>query len=206
MRAVIYARVSTTDQKTEPQLVALREYSERRRFELVAEYVDHGVSGAKASRPALERLLGDAHGRNFEAVLVTKLDRLGRSLSHLIRVVETLGALGVDLVSLGDPGLDTTGPSGRLMFHVIGAVAEFERDLIRERVEAGVKAAKRRGVQFGRPRALDDQQRARVQRLRRSGHSIRAIAQTLRASRSVVSRELSRNLSSRNAKASRPSS
>ena len=152
MRAAIYVRCSTAEQTVDHQLDGLREYAASRQFEVVEEYVDQGVSGAKASRPALDQLLADAHRRRFDAVLVWKLDRLGRSLSHLIRLVDTLGSLGVDLVSLGDAGLDTTGPSGRLLFHVMGAVAEFERELIRERTRSGVAAVRRRGKRLGRPR------------------------------------------------------
>ncbi len=145
MRIAIYARCSTQEQTVNLQLDALREYVAVRGFDAVAEYVDEGQSGTKVRRPALNCLLGDAHLRRFDAVLVWKLDRLGRSLSHLIRLVDQLGSLGVDLISLNDPGLDTTGPTGRLIFHVMGAVAEFERDLIRERTKAGMKAAQRRG-------------------------------------------------------------
>ncbi len=152
IRVAIYARCSTSEQTVDLQLDQLMDYAKARELEIVETYVDEGVSGAREKRPALDRLLADAHRRRFEAVLVWKLDRLGRSLSHLIRVVEQLGTLGVDLVSLGDAGLDTTGPSGRLLFHVMGAVAEFERELIRERTVAGMAAAKRRGIRVGRPR------------------------------------------------------
>ncbi len=109
---------------------------------------------SKAKRPELDRLLADAHRRAFDTGLVWKLDRLGRSLSHLIRLVETFGSLGVDLVSLGDPGMDTTSPHGKLLFTIMAGVAEFERDLIRERTRAGMAAAKRRGKRLGRPRAV----------------------------------------------------
>ena len=109
MRVAIYARCSTADQSVDLQLDGLRDYAEARGFEVVGEYIDEGVSGAKVKRPALDRLLADAHRRQFDALLVWKLDRLGRSLSHLILVVEQLGSLGVDLMSLGDPGLDTSG-------------------------------------------------------------------------------------------------
>ena len=113
MRIALYARVSTFDQRPETQLESLREYAQARGLTVVGEFVDEGVSGSKTRRPALDQVLAAAHRREFDAVLVWKLDRLGRSLSHLIRVVETLGTVGVDLVSLGDPGLDTTGPSVR---------------------------------------------------------------------------------------------
>ena len=190
MRVAIYARCSTQEQSVALQLDGLREYSQARGFEVVQEYLDEGVSGARAKRPALDQLLADAHRRKFDAVLVWKLDRLGRSLSHLIRLVDQLGSLGVDLVSLGDSGLDTTGPSGRLLFHVMGAVAEFEQDLIRERTRAGLQAARRRGRQLGRPRVLDTRQTLRVRRLRQAGNSLREIARLVGVGKATVSRAL----------------
>jgi DNA invertase Pin-like site-specific DNA recombinase len=190
MRIALYCRCSTSDQTTDLQLEALRDYSQARRFKVVEEYVDEGISGAKAKRPALDRLLHDAHRRRFDVLLVWKLDRLGRSLSHLIRVVDTLGSLGVDLVSLGDPGLDTTSPHGKLIFSIMGAVAEFERDLIRERTRAGMQAAKRRGKRIGRPRAQISISRART--LLDEGHSISAVARTLSVSRATLQRWLKR--------------
>ena len=188
MRVAIYARCSTADQSVDLQLDGLRDYAEARGFEIVEEYIDEGVSGAKVKRPALDRLLADAHRRRFDTVLVWKLDRLGRSLSHLIRLVEQLGSLGVDLVSLGDPGLDTTGPSGRLLFHVMGAVAEFERDLIRERTRAGMASAKRRGRRVGRPRVYVPVAKARLMLAR--GISRREVAKRLGVARSTLSKSL----------------
>ena len=193
MRAAIYARSSTADQSVDLQLDGLREYATTRRFKFVAEYIDEGVSGARTRRPELDRLLGDAHRRRFDAVLVWKLDRLGRSLSHLIHIVDRLGSLGVDLISLNDPGLDTTGPTGRLIFHVMGAVAEFERDLIRERTKAGIASARRRGKRLGRPRipvAL-----AKAQSLLASGLSVSAAARELGISRATLRRALAKNVS-----------
>ena len=188
MRVAIYARCSTAEQTVALQLDGVREYAALRGFEVVEEYVDEAVSGAKARRPALDRLLDDAHRRRFDAVLVWKLDRLGRSLSHLIRLVDTFGSLGVDLVSLNDPGLDTTVPSGRLIFHVMGAVAEFERDLIRERTRAGIASARRRGKRLGRPRALVSL--AKAQSLLAGGFSVSAAAQELGVSRTTLRRAL----------------
>ena len=188
MRVALYARCSTSDQSVDLQLDGLRDYAKARGFTVVEEYLDEAVSGAKARRPALDRLLADAHRRRFDAVVVWKLDRLGRSLSHLIRLVETLASLGVDLVSLGDAGLDSTGPSGRLIFHVIGAVAEFERDLIRERTRAGVAAARRRGKRLGRPRVHVPL--ARAQALLDEGHSVSATASRLGVSRATLQRVL----------------
>ncbi len=188
MRVALYARCSTADQTVDLQLDGLRDYAKVRGFTVVEEYIDEAQSGAKARRPALDRLLADAHRRQFDAVVVWKLDRLGRSLSHLIRLVEQLACLGVDLVSLGDAGLDSTGPSGRLIFHVIGAVAEFERDLIRERTRAGVAAARRRGKRLGRPRVHVPVGRA--QALLAEGMSISATAQALGVSKATLQRRL----------------
>src|SRR5215472_15063781 len=149
-RFAIYARVSTADQHTEPQLHALRTYADARGLEIAAEYVDHGISGAKDRRPAMDRLLADARRRRFDVLACTKLDRLARSVHHLTSLGRELEALGIDLVVL-DQAIDTSTPSGRLLFHVLGSIAEFERDLIRERTSAGMRAAKRRGARIGRP-------------------------------------------------------
>ena len=194
MRLAIYARCSTAEQTVDHQLDGLREYAQARQLQVVEEYLDHGVSGAKAQRPALDRLLADAHRRRFDAVLVWKLDRLGRSLSHLIRLVDTFGSLGIDLVSLGDPGLDTTSPHGRLLFSVMGAVAEFERDLIRERTRSGVAAARRRGKRLGRPRVHVPL--AQAERLLASGRSVTTVAQELGVSRATLRRALAKNVCS----------
>jgi len=144
--------VSTTDQHTEPQLHALRQYATARGLELAGEYADHGVSGARDRRPSLDRLMADARRRRFDVLGCTKLDRLARSVHHLTSLVRELEALGIDLVVL-DQSIDTSTPAGQLLFHVLGSIAEFERDLIRERTSAGMRAAKRRGARIGRPEA-----------------------------------------------------
>ena len=152
-RVAIYARVSTSNghQSPELQLRELRDYAGRRGWKIVEEYVDAGVSGAKDSRPALNRLMADACQRQFDAVLVWKLDRYGRSLRHLVNALAELEALGVAFVSPRD-NLDLSTPSGRLMFQIIGAMAEFERALIQERVRAGLRNARAKGKRLGRPR------------------------------------------------------
>jgi DNA invertase Pin-like site-specific DNA recombinase len=142
-------------QDPEMQLRELREYASRRRWVVEKEYVDQGVSGSKESRPALNDLMSDAHKRKFDAVLVWKIDRFGRSLKHLVNSLAELGALGVVFVSFGD-NLDLSTPSGRLMFQIIGAMAEFERALIQERVRAGLKNARAKGKHLGRPRVAVD--------------------------------------------------
>ena len=188
VRAALYARCSTVDQSVALQVDELREYARQRGIRVVAEYVDEGASGSNPRRPQLDALLADAHRRRFDALLVWKLDRLGRSLSHLIGFVEQLGALQVDLISLRDPGLDTTGPTGRLIFHVIGAVAEFERDLIRERTRAGLAAARRRGRRIGRPRVYVPL--ARAAELLEQGRPMAAVARELGVARSTLRRAL----------------
>ncbi len=188
MRVAIYARCSTQEQSVNLQLDALREYAAARDFEVVHEYLDEGISGTKAKRPALDRLMADAHRRAFDVVLVWKVDRLGRSLTHLIRTVDTLGSLGVDLVSLGDPGLDTTSPHGRLIFSIMGAVAEFERALIVERTQAGIEAARRRGKRIGRPRVFVPVVKAR--QLLTQGLSQRQVAEQLGVARTTLRKAL----------------
>ncbi len=204
MRVALYARVSTSDQTTAPQLDALHGYAEARRLEIVEEYIDHGISGSKDRRPALDEMLAKAKRRAFDAIAVVKLDRLARSTRHLTQLAGELEAIGVDLIVV-DQGIDTSTPAGRLLFNVLAAIGEFELDLIRERVEAGVKSAKRRGVRFGRPRLLDDQQRARIRRLRASGSSLRSIARLMGVSKSLVAKELavSTNSTSASAEAAR---
>jgi len=177
VRVALYARVSTlNNQDPEMQLRELREYSERRGWRIFEIYVDSGVSGSKDSRPALNRMMADAHHRRFDAVLVWKLDRFGRSLRHLVNSLADFEALGVAFISLKD-NLDLSTPSGRLMFQIIGAMAEFERALIQERVKAGLRNARAKGKRLGRPRA--DITKGEVSTLRASGASWRRIAKEL---------------------------
>jgi DNA invertase Pin-like site-specific DNA recombinase len=173
-RVALYSRVSTNHgQDPELQLRELREYAASRGWTITEEYTDLGVSGSKSSRPALNRLMTDAHRRKFDGVLVWKLDRFGRSLRHLVNAIAELEALGVAFVSLRD-NLDLTTPSGRLMFQIIGAMAEFERSLIQERVKAGLRNAKAKGKKLGRPRVYVDE--SKIEALRDSGASWREIA------------------------------
>ena len=190
-RIALYARVSTTDQHPEIQLNALRTYAEARSLEVAEVYVDVGVSGAKAKRPALDRLRADAMRRHFDIVAVVKLDRLARSVHHLTTLGQEFEALGVDLVVL-DQAIDTTTPSGKLLFHVLGSIAEFERDLIRERTRAGLAAAKRRGKTLGRPRVISEEASARIRRLHQAGRSLRQIAEVLGVSKTAVANEVER--------------
>lgn len=187
-RIAVYARVSTMNgQNPELQLAEIREYAARRGWEIAGEYVDLGVSGSKESRPRLNRMIQDAHRRKFDAVVCWKLDRLGRSLKHLVTTIEDLAAYGVSFVSLRD-NLDLSTPSGRLMMHIIGAMAEFERELIRERVTAGIQAARRRGARLGRPRTYVNP--TKVAEMRAAGLSWRAIAMRLKIGTGTACRAL----------------
>jgi DNA invertase Pin-like site-specific DNA recombinase len=175
-RAAIYVRVSTQEQTTDPQESELREYCERRGWSC-ALYRDHGQSGAKNDRPALNTMLGDLRRRKIDVVVVWALDRLARSLKQLLSIADECKSLGVDLVSLKQ-SLDTTGPAGRLTFQILGAVAEFERELLRERVKAGMAQARRTGKHVGRParrkfHAVDIE---RMKALRAKGTSVRKLA------------------------------
>jgi DNA invertase Pin-like site-specific DNA recombinase len=177
MRTALYARVSTLNgQDPEMQLRELREYAARRGWEIADEYTDHGVSGSRDSRPALNRLMTDAQQRRFDAIVVWKVDRFGRSLRHLVNALAELGALGVAFVSLRD-NLDLSTPSGRLMFAVIGAMAEFERSLIQERVKAGLGNARAKGKQLGRPQRIVN--RESILQMKAEGLSLRQIAERL---------------------------
>jgi DNA invertase Pin-like site-specific DNA recombinase len=176
-RVALYARVSTSNGQQDPemQLRELREYAKHRELAIIGEYVDK-MTGSKDSRPALNRLMADASRRKFDAVLVWKLDRFGRSLRHLVNALAELEALGLSFISLRD-NLDLSTPSGRLMFQIIGAMAEFERSLIQERVKAGLRNAKAKGRRLGRPRVIVDE--AEVLAMRESGASWRTIAKKL---------------------------
>jgi DNA invertase Pin-like site-specific DNA recombinase len=189
MRVALYCRCSTSEQSVDPQLDALRRYAEARGLEISKEYLDVGVSGTRDRRTALNRLMKDARKRRFDAVACVKLDRLARSVRHLTSMAEEFESLGIDLIAV-DQSLDTSTPSGRLLFHVLGAIAEFERDLIVDRTKAGVEAARRRGRHPGRPQALDQESRERAFRLRRAGKSYREIAELLSVGRSTVARAL----------------
>jgi len=152
-RAAIYARVSTFDQEPENQLRELRRYVEARGW-TAREFVDRGVSGSKDSRPALDALIKDAKRRKFDVLVVWRLDRLGRNLRHLILLLDELSAIGVGFVSLAE-AIDTATPAGRLQLHLLAAIAQFERERIIERVNAGLARAKAQGKKLGRPRKLE---------------------------------------------------
>jgi DNA invertase Pin-like site-specific DNA recombinase len=210
IRVALYARVSTAKcekcgkiraehdnhdhdfkgQDPEVQLRELREYVERRGWQVADVYTDVGVSGAKASRPDLNRLMTDAGRRRFDAVVVWRFDRFARSVSHLLRVLEQFQALGIDFVSLSE-NVDTSTPTGKMVFTVLGAVAELEHSLIVERVKAGLRNARAKGKKLGRPRTpVDD---SKVKELRDSGTSWRAIARQLGLTLGTVRRASQRS-------------
>lgn len=187
LRVALYARVSTADKGQDPemQLSELREYARARGFTVYREFVDRGISGSKESRPQLDRMMADAQQRKFDVLAVWKIDRLGRSLKHLVVTLAELDALGVTFISLKD-NLDLTTPTGRLTFQIIGALAEFERAMIQERVRAGLRHAKAKGKRLGRPKKSVDP--AKVLALRKSGHSWREIAEEMGAGVGTVYR------------------
>jgi DNA invertase Pin-like site-specific DNA recombinase len=183
--AGIYARVSTVNAGQDPamQTRELTEYCQRRGWEVFDLYVDNGVSGKKDSRPALNRLMADAHARRFDVILCWRFDRFSRSVSHLCRALETFNALDIQFVSLCEQ-VDTNTPTGKLVFTILGAVAEGERNLIAERVRSGLKNARAKGKRLGRPRKSVDVDR--INSLRASGHSWRTIAGMMKLSVGTV--------------------
>lgn len=184
MKAALYARVSTSDkgQDVELQLKDMREYCSRIGYTFT-EYVDIGESGAKESRPAFDRMMHDADMRLFDLILVWKLDRLGRSLRHLITTLDFFHSKGIEF-RCSQQNIDTTTPMGKLMFQLLGSFAEFERDLIRENVKAGMAHAKSKGIKLGRPgRELNMEE---IQRLRSEGLSFGKIAATLNLPKSTI--------------------
>ena len=187
-RIAIYARVSTTDQSTESQLLDLRRYVSERGWKCFKEYCDNGISGTTDSRPALNRLMNDARKRKFDTVLVWRFDRFARSTRHLINALEEFKNLRIDFVSYQE-NIDTSSPLGSAIFTIISAVAQLERDIIAERVKAGLRRAVENGTKLGRPRVEVDVEE--VHRLRAQGLSLRAIAKATGISRTTVSDLLS---------------
>jgi len=187
-RVALYARVSTTDQSTDSQLLDLRRYVSERGWNIFKEYVDEGISGTKNSRPALNDLMNDAKKRRFDVVLVWRFDRFARSTKHLILALEEFKNLGIDFVSYQE-NIDTSSPLGSAIFTIISAVAQLERDIIAERVKAGLRRARENGKKLGRPRASVDT--GKIHLLRSKGLSLRAIAKETGVSRTTVSDVLS---------------
>jgi len=190
MNTALYIRVSTQEQRTDSQDQELRRYCRQRGWKNLSIYVDK-ICGAKTSRPELERLMQDIRAGTIERLVVYKLDRLGRSLTHLALILDELNRLQVPLIA-SSQGIDTSNdnPAGRLQLGVLMAVAEFERGIIRERVNAGISAAKTRGVRFGRPSTINGRA-AEVRKLKAKGLGLRAIGRELRMPVSSVHKALS---------------
>lgn len=184
-RAALYMRVSTIDQHPETQGIELREFAQQHGYEIVEEYIDHGISGTKARRPALDRMLRDAHRRKFEAVLVWSCDRLARSTRHFLQVLDELNELQIQFHSKRE-AIDTEGPLGRAIVVIISAISELERSIIVERVRAGMRRAKLEGRRIGRaPLNIDH---AALVRDRLSGLSLTRCAKKYGLSRASVVR------------------
>ena len=188
-RAAIYYRVSTVDQSVDGQISELRDYAEKREFEVAGEYVDH-CSGAARERPELARMMGDVRQRKADIVLVWAFDRFARSTSHLVSTLEELQALGVDFISYKQQ-IDTSTAAGKLTFTVLAAIAEFERDMIRERVKTGMANARRAGTKsgnpIGRPR-ISAAKQSRIRTMRKNSVSYASISKQLGLAKSVVFR------------------
>jgi DNA invertase Pin-like site-specific DNA recombinase len=192
IRVAIYARVSTTNhgQDTAMQTRELKEYIERRGWRLVGEFVDIGISGTKEKRPELDRLMSEAYKRRFDVVCVWRFDRFARSVSHLLRALETFKALRIDFISFSEQ-MDTSTPAGKMVFTVLGAVAELERSLIVERVRAGMRNARAKGKLIGRPAKTHLDQNARrsiCEAYKRGGMSLRQLATQFSTSLGTVQR------------------
>jgi DNA invertase Pin-like site-specific DNA recombinase len=191
-RVAIYARVSTTNhgQDVTLQTRELEHFAHVRGWQIVGSYTDAGVSGSKDSRPELNRLMADAHKRRFDIVCVWRFDRFARSVSHLLRALETFKALGIDFVSFSEQ-MDTSTPAGKMVFTVLGAVAELERSLIVERVKAGMRNARAKGRRIGRPPQiqLSPEMRTSIAGAYASGAtSLRALAKRFGTSLATVQR------------------
>ncbi len=185
-RAGIYARVSTNNgQDPEVQLAEIRQFCKRRDWTTVQEYVDKGISGSKEHRPALDKLLADCRKRAVDCVVVYRYDRFARSLRQLVNALEEFRALGIDFVSLHE-GVDTSTPNGRLVFGIFASIAEFERELIRDRVKSGLALAKSRGKRLARPRVNVD--RLGIATLRNEGRSWAEICDVLGISKGTAQR------------------
>jgi DNA invertase Pin-like site-specific DNA recombinase len=187
MRIGIYARVSTKDQSCELQVRDLRTYCAARRFDLVREYVDVGQSGAKDSRPELNKLMDDARKRQFDAIVVWRFDRFARSTKHLLSALEEFRSLGIQFISYQE-NIDTSSALGQALFTIVSAVTQLERDLIRERVSAGIRNAQANGKKLGRPKSGVD--RERILELKAQGLSLRQIAAELEVGYGTVRERL----------------
>ena len=192
MKVALYTRVSTNDQSVEMQASDLNRYCQQRGFEVYKEYSDQGISGTKDKRPALDELLCDARKKKFDIVLVWRFDRFARSTKHLITALEEFRHLGIDFISYQE-NIDTSSPLGKAMFTIVSAIAELERNILLERVKAGLRRAKENGKILGRPRRVDINV-AELRRLRdKEKLSFRQIAKRVKASSATVYKTLQKS-------------
>jgi DNA invertase Pin-like site-specific DNA recombinase len=190
MKAGIYTRVSTENQSVDMQLSDLRSFAKQKGCNVYKEYCDIGISGSQDSRPQLDKLMDDARKKKIDIVLVWKFDRFARSTRHLINALHEFNHLGIHFISFTE-NIDTSSPMGKVLFAIISAMAEFERDLIRERVKAGLNRAKQKGIRLGRPSLLTEELQEMICSLREGGKSIRTIAKQVKISPSLVHKTLS---------------
>lgn len=184
MKVALYTRVSTNDQSVEMQTQDLKRYCDQRGFEVFKEYSDQGVSGTKDKRPALDELVSDAKKRKFDAVLVWRFDRFARSTKHLITALEEFRHLGIEFISYQE-NIDTSSPLGKAMFTIVSAVAELERNILLERVRAGLRRAKENGRILGRPKRLDLNVEE-LRKMRDQGLSYKKIGDKVKASPATI--------------------
>ena len=190
IKAALYCRVSTSEQKTDMQLMDLRKYAKDRNMSIHQEYVDNGISGSIKKRPALDKLMADAKKKRFDLVVVWRFDRFARSSRHLVEALHTFRHLGIDFISFNE-NIDTSSPLGEAIFTIISAMSQLERDIIRERVKAGLKTARNKGKRLGRPKALVDINK--LKEMQSNGDSVRHMANRLDVSTATVSRLLNSN-------------
>ena len=187
-KVAIYCRCSTVHQNVDMQIKDLRDFCDRQGYQIIEEFIDEAHSGSIDSRPSLNHLMSSARKRKFEVVLVWRFDRFGRSLRHLVTTLEELQHLNIGFISYSE-SIDTTSPSGKLMFSMVASFAEFERNILRERVCGGLRNAVRNGKKLGRPKRRDD---VGIQHLRNQGISLRQIANQLNISLGAVQRGVSK--------------
>ena len=186
-KAAIYCRVSTNDQKTDMQVSDLRKYAADRKLTIYNEYIDNGVSGSIKKRPSLDKLMADASKKRFDIVLCWRFDRFARSSKHLVEALHSFKHLGIDFISYNE-NIDTSSPLGEAIFTIISAMSQLERDIIRERVKAGLMTARNKGKTLGRPRLSVDM--SKMKEMQNNGFSVRDIASRMDVSTATVSRIL----------------
>ena len=192
MKIALYTRVSTHDQSVQMQLSDLRRYCEERKFGIFKEYNDEGISGAKDRRPALDELMEDAKKKKFDAVLCWRFDRFARSTKHLVNALEEFHHLGIDFISYQE-NIDTSSPLGKAIFTIVSAIAELERNIIIERVKAGIKRAKENGKRLGRPKRLNLNVKE-LQKMRQQGLSFKQIGEKVKACPATIYQTLRKSM------------